>query len=70
VLAISASEGNFLYQIDIKIAFLNSILAKPVFMLPPTVLPVEIPPGKVFHVQKGLYGLKSFSRDWYLSITF
>jgi hypothetical protein len=37
-------------------------------MPPPKGLPVEILPGKVHYIQKGLYGLKSSNRDWYLTI--
>lgn len=58
-----ANKFNFeIEQIDVKTAFLNGELEKPVFMLPPDEM--NIPKGKVLKLTKALYGLKISPKQW------
>ena len=69
LLAIAASEGLVLHQMDVKTAFLNSVLAQPFYMFPPPRLGINIPKGHALRIEKGLYGSKSSNRDWNIEIT-
>ena len=50
--------------IDVVQAYLNSTLHHDVYMKPPA--GVNVPPGQVLRLVKGLYGLKQSGREWNL----
>jgi hypothetical protein len=56
LLAYAAREGLLLHQIDIKTAYLNGLLDKPIAL--------RLPSGDVVSLRKGLYGLKQAGRCW------
>jgi hypothetical protein len=64
-LAFVASKGFKLYQMDVKSAFLNSVIQEEVYVRQP--LGFESPkyPDRVYKLSKTLYGLKQASRAWY-----
>ena len=62
--ALAAIYGWLAHQSDVKTAFLNSSLNKPVYMKPPKG-GMELPPGSVLLVRRALYGLKQSPRQWY-----
>ncbi len=65
LLAFAASKGFKLYQIDVKIAFLNGFIQQEVYVKQP--LGFEKPdfPSHVYKLSKVLYGLKQAPRAWY-----
>jgi hypothetical protein len=62
LLAIAASNGMMIHQMDIDTAFLNAPLDEDIYMLPPEGL--DIPEGKVLLLKKSLYGLKQSPRNF------
>jgi hypothetical protein len=67
ILALAASKGWEMYQLDVKSAFLHGELMEDVY--------IEQPPGyqkqgrnKVYKLNKALYGLKQAPRAWYSKI--
>ena len=65
-LAIAANEGFDLVSADIKSAFLQGrTLSRKVYVLPP---PEAKQDGKLWHLQKGAYGLIDGSRLFYLEL--
>jgi hypothetical protein len=66
-LAIAANKGWTVKTTDIKSAFLQSQpLERDVFLTPPK--EARVPPGRVWHLRKCLYGLKDAARQFYDSI--
>jgi hypothetical protein len=65
LLAFVASKGFELYQIDVKSAFLNSVIQEKVYVRQP--LGFENPkyPDRMYKRSKALYRLKQVSRAWY-----
>jgi hypothetical protein len=65
LLAFAASKRFKLYQMDVKNAFLNSVIQEEVFVRQP--LGFENPkyPNRVYKLSKALYGLKQVPRAWY-----
>ena len=61
-LAVVCSEDLELHSMDVNNAFTESVLKEDIYMKPPPGL--ELPPGKVLHILKSLYGLKQAARDW------
>jgi hypothetical protein len=59
--ALAAIFGWVAHQSDVKTAFLNSMLDKPVYIRPPKG-GMELPPGNVLLVRRALYGLKQSPR--------
>ena len=66
VLAIAASKKWICNSIDIKAAFLQGAhIERDVFLRPP---PEAKSKGKVWHLQKCVYGLNDASRCWYMRV--
>lgn len=69
LLALAASNGWSLSQMDVTNAFLHSTLDEEIYMsLPLGYTPppgVVLPPNPVCKLNKSLYGLKQASRQWY-----
>lgn len=63
VLALINKEALSLVQMDVKTAFLNGVLEKPVYMYPPEGMQVEN--GMICKLQRALYGLKISLQCWY-----
>jgi len=63
LLALAAILSWMIHQGDIKTAFLNSNLDKPVYMKPPK--DIKLPNGFCLMLIKALYGLKQSPRAWY-----
>ena len=64
ILAIATYFDCEIWQMDVKIAFLNGNLAEDVYMMQPEgfVNPTNV--GKICKLQKSIYGLKQTSRSW------
>lgn len=56
LLAEAAAEDMEIHQVDIKTAYLNGKLDRPIFL--------RLPDGRVVKLLKGLYGLKQAGRCW------
>ncbi|GKE80882.1 retrovirus-related pol polyprotein from transposon TNT 1-94, partial [Tanacetum coccineum] len=54
-----------IYQMDMKIAFLNGPLKEEVYVAQPDRFVDPDHPKKVYHLRKALYGLKQAPRAWY-----
>ena len=65
VAALQHRTGSF----DVKTAYLNAELGEEVYVKPLPVFPDEIPDpklaGKVFRLQRALYGLRQAGREWF-----
>jgi hypothetical protein len=55
-----------LYQMDVKMTFLNGNLLENVYMAQPKGFAVKEKEHMGFHLKKSIYGLKQASRQWYL----
>jgi len=64
VMAMVAQEDLVMHQLDIKTAFLNGVLDKPVYMAQPEGY-VTGSPGDACYLHKCVYGLKQAPRVWY-----
>jgi hypothetical protein len=65
LLAFAASKGFKLYQMDVKNAFLNSVIQEEVFVRQPPGFESPKYPDRVYKLLKALYGLKQASWAWY-----
>ena len=63
LLSIILHDNLEMCQLDVKSAFLNGVLDKPVYMLPPVGL--EVKEGLICKLKKALYGLKEAPKCWY-----
>jgi hypothetical protein len=68
LLAIAASSGFKLYQIDVKSAFQNSVIQEEVFVRQPLGFKNPKYPNKVYRLLKALYGLKQASWAWFAKL--
>ncbi|KAK9118393.1 hypothetical protein Scep_016486 [Stephania cephalantha] len=64
VLAIAASQGWPLRQMDVKNAFLHGDLKEEIYMTPPSGL-FSTPSADVCKLKRSLYGLKQAPRAWF-----
>jgi Reverse transcriptase (RNA-dependent DNA polymerase) len=53
-----------LYQMDIKIAFLNGELDETIYMVQQSHFEMEDPNGMICQLKKSIYELKQASRQW------
>ena len=65
VLSLAVNLEWELWQMDVKNAFLQGELEDEVYMRPPPGLEDTIESGKVFKLNKAIYGLKQSPRAWY-----
>ncbi|GAU16533.1 hypothetical protein TSUD_167640 [Trifolium subterraneum] len=68
LLAISASRGWNVYQLDVKSAFLHGELKETVYVEQPAGYVKSGKEDKVYKLHKALYGLKQAPRAWYSKI--
>src|SRR6516162_5228628 len=64
MLAIAAYHDYEIWQMDMKIAFLNGNLVEDVYMMQPEGFIVPENANKVCKLQRSIYGLKQASRSW------
>jgi hypothetical protein len=65
LLAFAASKGFKLYQMDMRSAFLNSVIHDDVYVRQPPGFKSPKYPDRVYKLSKALYGLKQAPRAWY-----
>jgi hypothetical protein len=65
LLAFVVAKGFKLHQMDVKSAFLNSVLEEEVYVRQPPGFESEKYPHRVYKLRKALYGLKQVPRAWY-----
>ena len=64
LLALVAQEGWGVHHMDVKSAFLNRDLKEEVYVRQPPGFAVHGEEGKVYRLQKALYGLRQAPRAW------
>ncbi|GJT72657.1 retrovirus-related pol polyprotein from transposon TNT 1-94 [Tanacetum coccineum] len=64
-IAFAAHMNMIIYQMDVKIAFLNGILREEVYVSQPDRFVDPENPNHVYKLKKALYGLKQVLRAWY-----
>ncbi|GJR48587.1 retrovirus-related pol polyprotein from transposon TNT 1-94 [Tanacetum coccineum] len=64
-IAYVAHKNMTVYQMDVKTAFLNSILREEVYVFQPDEFVDQDNPNHVYKLKKALYGLKQAPRAWY-----
>ncbi|GKE25219.1 putative ribonuclease H-like domain-containing protein, partial [Tanacetum coccineum] len=64
-LAYAAHMNMIVYQMDVKIEFLNGILREEVYVSQPDGFVDQDNPNHVYKLKKALYGLKQAPRAWY-----
>src|SRR5882762_9098892 len=63
ILAITAKHDFEVHQMDVKVAYLNSILNEEIYLEPPTgYKPLD---SKVWQLRKSIYGTRQGRRVWY-----
>jgi hypothetical protein len=65
LLAFAISKGFKLYQMDVKSAFLNSVIQEEVFVRQPLVFENPKYPNTMYKFSKALYELKQALLAWY-----
>ncbi|GJX39544.1 retrovirus-related pol polyprotein from transposon TNT 1-94 [Tanacetum coccineum] len=61
----AAHKNMMIYQMDIKIAFLNGVLKEEVYVSQPEGFVDQDNPSHVYKLKKALYGFKQAPRAWY-----
>ncbi|GJR06161.1 retrovirus-related pol polyprotein from transposon TNT 1-94 [Tanacetum coccineum] len=64
-LAYAAHMNMIVYQIDVKMEFLNGILREEVYVIQPNGFVDQDNPNHVYKLKNALYGLKQAPRAWY-----
>ncbi|GKB00549.1 retrotransposon protein, putative, ty1-copia subclass [Tanacetum coccineum] len=64
LIAIAASYGYEIWQMDVKTAFLNGLLNEDIYMVQPEGFLNPKHPRRVCKLQGSIYGLKQASRSW------
>ncbi|GKA66232.1 retrovirus-related pol polyprotein from transposon TNT 1-94 [Tanacetum coccineum] len=64
-LAFAAHMNMIIYQMDVKMTFLNGILCEEVYVSQPDGFVDQDNPNHVYRLKKALYGLKQAPRVWY-----
>nr|GEY54000.1 retrovirus-related Pol polyprotein from transposon TNT 1-94 [Tanacetum cinerariifolium] len=64
-IANSAHKNMTIFQMDVKIAFLNGELKEEIYVSQPEVFVDQDNPSHVYKLKKALYGLKQEPRAWY-----
>ncbi|MBW0538815.1 hypothetical protein O181_078530 [Austropuccinia psidii MF-1] len=54
------------FTFDVKVAFLHSLIDKPVYLWPPK--GIKVPPHSVLKLKKALYGTKQAAQCWWLHL--
>ena len=67
IIALAASKGRILSQLDVNNAFLIGHLDKEAYMEVPKGVPN--PSNKVCRLRKSIYGLKQASRQWFSKLS-
>jgi hypothetical protein len=65
LLALAASHGLLVHQMDVKTAFLNGELEEEIYMTQPDGFVVKGQEDKVCKLMKSLYGLKQAHKQWH-----
>jgi hypothetical protein len=65
LLFLAASHGLLVYEMDVKIAFLNGELEEEIYMDQPDRFVAKGQEGKVYKLLKSLYGLKQAPKQWH-----
>jgi hypothetical protein len=65
LLAITASKGFKLYQMDVKSVFLNGVIQEEVYVRQPPGFESPKYPDRVYKLSKALYGLNQVPQAWY-----
>ncbi|KAB2622242.1 hypothetical protein D8674_024424 [Pyrus ussuriensis x Pyrus communis] len=65
LIALAAKNKWKLFQLDVKLAFLNGVLEEEVYVEQPDGFVVQGEEEKVYRLHKALYGLKQAPRAWY-----
>lgn len=65
IIAIAASKGWKLHQMDVKTAFLNGVIEEEVYIEQPEGYEIQDRLTHVYRLKKALYGLKQAPRAWY-----
>ena len=68
LLAIAAFYDYEIWQMDVKMVFLNGNLSEDVYMIQPEGFVDPTNARKIFKLRKSIYGLKQASRSWNLSL--
>ncbi|GJV16313.1 retrovirus-related pol polyprotein from transposon TNT 1-94 [Tanacetum coccineum] len=64
-IANATTKNMIIYQMDVKIAFLNGDLQEEVFVSQPKGFEDQDNPTHAYHLKNALYGLKQAPRAWY-----
>jgi hypothetical protein len=64
LIALAAHHNWKIYQLDVKLAFLNAIFEEEVYVQQPEGFIMEEEESKVYRLKKALYGLKQAPRAW------
>eukprot|EP00961_Rhodomonas_salina_P073447 987278-Rhodomonas_salina.1 len=69
LIAIAVAKGWYMRQGDVKTAYLNAELPKPVYLRLPKGLEPLLGSGKILELRKAVYGLGASCRLWWQTFT-